>query len=777
MRFWVVAFASGIWWCQQQAVLPPLLPLLAYAIVLGLGCALAWRWRASKLMQVVACLLMFACGVVWAAWRAEMRLAETLPAAMEGGDFVVSGYIADLPDRGERGTRFLFRAEQRPAGVPENISLSWYADGKQAVPPLRAGEAWQLTVRLRRPHGNLNPHGFDFEGWMFERDIRAVGYVRSREVNQRKEVIAYGIAAHIQHARQVVRERFERALPQGRWVGVLSALAVGDQSAVSAQQWRLFSQTGVTHLMSISGGHVTLFAALIAWLVRRAWSRFPRLCLRLPAQKAAIVAGALAAFFYVLLSGFGVPAQRTLYMLLVAAAGIWFGRGTGAVRCLSAALLVVLLYDPWAVLSPGFWLSFGAVAVLFWVGRELVNSENSVLSWLRTQLRAQWAIIVLTLPILLGLFQQFSLVSPFANALAIPLISAVITPLALLFAVLPLPSLAELAHWLLDLLMRFLEWLALLPMASWQQAAPPGWLIVLGVCAAFWALLPRGVPGRRVVLLVFLPLLMWTPLRPAVGRFDATIIDVGQGLSVHVQTARHDLLFDTGPQYTPESDSGERVIHPFLRAAGVQQLDRMVVSHDDLDHSGGAASLLKLLPVRSFMSSLPEEHVLVRQAGGQQPCARGDRWDWDGVSFEVLHPAAEVQAVKDNNRSCVLRVSNANWSLLLAADIEAPAENELLANNAARLRSTVMVAPHHGSKTSSQPSFVDAVAARTVIFTTGYRNRFHHPAPEIVARYAATGANLLRSDTHGAVILEETAQGEPQPVWERQLRARYWQGK
>lgn len=773
MRFWVMAFALGICWCQQQAVLPSLVQLLAYAAVLSLGCLLTWRLRWQKLSWILVCLSAIACGSAYADWRAGLRLAEALPSAMEGEDFVISGYIADLPDRGERGTRFLFRALQRPAGVPENLSLSWYADGKQAIPNLRAGEAWRLTVRLRRPHGNLNPHGFDFEGWMFERDIRAVGYVRSRDRSQRMEVIAYGIAPHIQHARQVVRERFERALPQGRWVGVLSALAVGDQSAVSAPQWRLFSQTGVTHLMSISGGHVTLFAALIAWLVRRFWSRFPRLCLRLPAQKAAIVAGAFAAFWYVLLSGFGVPAQRTLYMLLVAALGIWFGRGTGAVRCLSAALLVVLLYDPWAVLSPGFWLSFGAVAVLFWVGSELVSTEGSVLSWMRAQLRAQWAIILLTLPILLGLFQQFSLVSPLANAVAIPLISAVITPLALLFAVLPLPSLAEFAHWLLALLMCFLEWLAVLPLAIWQQAAPPTWLVVIGVFAAFWALLPRGVPGRRVVLLAFLPLLMWTPPRPEAGRFNAGVIDVGQGLAVHVQTAHHDLLFDTGPQYTPESDSGERVIYPYLRAVGVEQLDRMIVSHDDLDHSGGAASLLKLMPVKTFMSSLPADHALVRQSGGQQPCVRGESWDWDGVLFEVLHPAQDSAATKDNNHSCVLRVSDPAWSLLLTADIEGSSENEILAWDAAHLRSSVMVVPHHGSKTSSQQVFIDAVGARMVIFTSGYRNRFHHPAPEVVERYAATGALLLRSDMNGAVILEEGAE----PVWERQLRARYWQGK
>ncbi|MDB5801585.1 MAG: internalization-like competence protein ComEC/Rec2 [Rhodocyclales bacterium] len=780
MRFLIVAFALGICWCQQQSTLPSERPILWAIAALVPGCLLARRLGWRRAMWSLAFIAAVVTGLAYANWRAELRLAESLAVALEGQDLVVSGYIADLPDRGERGTRFLFHALQRPPGVPENISLSWYADGKQAIPALRAGEAWQLSVRLHRPHGNLNPHGFDFEGWMFERDIRAVGYVRSRDLAQRTNDLADGILPRIQRLRQVVRERFERALPNGQWVGVLSALAIGDQSAVSAAQWRLFSQTGVTHLMSISGGHVTLFAALIAWLIRHAWSRVPALSLRLPAQKAAVAAGALAAFIYVVLSGFGVPAQRTLYMLIVVACGIWFGRGTGAVRCLTSALFVVLLYDPWAVLSPGFWLSFGAVAVLFWIGREVVSSGGKFTAWCMAHWRAQWAIILLTLPLLLGLFQQFSLVSPLANALAIPLISAIVTPLALLFAVLPMPSIAEFAHWLLDLLMHFLAWLAALPMANWQQAAPPAWLVAIGVLAAFWALLPRGVPARRTVLLAFLPLLAWTPIRPTAGHFDAAVIDVGQGLAVHVQTANHDLLFDTGPQYTPEADSGERVIYPYLRAAGVGRLDRMIVSHDDLDHSGGAASLLKLMPVVEFMSSLPAEHALVRQANGQRACRRGDAWDWDGVHFEVLHPAADAQASKDNDNSCVLRVSDARWSLLLTADIEARSENAILARDASRLRSTVMVAPHHGSKTSSQPAFIEAVGATTVIFTSGYRNRFHHPAPEVVARYADTGATLLRSDLNGAVLIGEPAEGiytGPRLIWERQERGRYWHGQ
>ncbi len=773
MRYLILAFALGVCACQQFSQLPALSPLLwASALLAGAACCKSGRMR-PLLLGLLACVL----GLSWAVWRSQLRLDDALALALEGQDLPVIGEIADLPERTAYGLRFVLRLHQAPAGVPQTVLLSWYGGqgGRGGeLPALRAGELWQLTLRLHRPHGSRNLHGFDYEAWLFERGIRAAGYVRPRGARRLAD-LAEGARPRLQRMRQQIRERIEAALPEGQWRGVLSALAVGDQSAVPAAQWRLFSQTGVTHLMSISGGHVTLFAALIAWLARRLWSRVPALCLRLPAQKAALLCGALAAAFYVLLAGFGVPAQRTLYMLLAVCAGLWLGRTADAWRSLALGLGLVLLYDPWAGLSPGFWLSFGAVAALLWVGLAAGLRTAGWRAWLWSQWRAQWAIIVLSLPVLLGLFQQFSLVSPLANAIAIPLISALVTPLILAFAVLPLPSLAELAHWLLTVLMQVLSGLASLPVATWQQAAPPAWLAAAGVLAAFWALLPAALPGRIAVLGCCLPLLCWTPPRPPPGSFSAVVLDVGQGLAVHVQTAGHDLLFDAGPQYSAESDSGERLIFPYLRAAGVRRLDRLIISHDDSDHSGGALALLRLLPVAELWGSLPAQSPIVQRAGGQHACRRGEFWEWEGVRFEVLHPGENSALDKDNNQSCVLRIADARWSLLLSADIEAPAEADLLAWNAAALRSSVLVAPHHGSKTSSQPAFIAAVGAQQVIFTSGYRNRFRHPAPEVLARYAATGAALYRSDLHGAVMLGEDNDAA-HVAWERGVRARYWQG-
>ncbi|MDQ8021363.1 MAG: DNA internalization-related competence protein ComEC/Rec2 [Moraxellaceae bacterium] len=782
MLFLTLGFALGVALCQQQAALAPSWPALCGMALAGVA---AW-WLRSRPHAFAIMLVVFGscAGFGWANWRAVERLAGGLPQALEGQDLTVTGYIADLPQQTERGWRFVLRTEATsegvPAGVPARLLLSWYAQAGGTTPVLRAGERWQLRVRLRRPHGNLNPHGFDYEAWLFERNIRAVGYVRAGD-NHLLAARAEGLAPALQAIRQSVRDRFQRALPDGQWRGVLSALAVGDQGAVPASQWELFARTGVTHLMSISGLHVTLIAALVGLMAGSVWRRVARLCLLQPAQRITVLAGAMAAMCYVALAGFGVPAQRTLYMLLLAALALWLRRRGGVSFALACALMLVLLIDPWAVLSAGFWLSFGAVAALLVVARSsgeeaVVDGVAARLRWRAGQwLHAQWAITLLTLPLLLGLFQQFSLVSPFANLVAIPVVSLLVTPLALMFALLPLPLLAEMAHGLLSVLMKLLQWLSALPVANWQQAAPPGWLVALCVLAALFALLPRGIPGRWTGLLCFVPLLGWSPPRPPVGSFEARVLDVGQGLAVHLRTTQGDWLFDTGARWSEEADSGDRIVLPYLRAVGARQLDGLIVSHDDIDHSGGALSVLQGMPVGWLSSSLPGDHVLRSVAARHFDCRRGEGWQRDGVRFSFLHPGAE-QGGKDNDRSCALKVSSAHGSLLITGDIEAAAEQDLLRAEAERLRADVLVVPHHGSRTSSTEAFVHTVAARHAVFTTGYRNRFGHPHPLVVERYAAQGAAIWRSDAHGALHFRFASSGLQVDAM-RVARHRYWQGR
>ncbi len=769
MEVIVIGFAFGVLACQFQSSLSDVgawTMLLAVACTLGLPVCKGWRRAACVL--VISALLGFA----QANWRAEVRLADRLSKALERQDIPLVGVISDLPQAFDRGLRFTFKPDAPPPGVPHEIQLSWYFSGKPASAPAelpRAGETWRLLVRLRQPHGNLNPHGFDYEAWAFERGIGAVGYVRPKGDNQRLSAGARSLWGWVDQQRQRIRERFERALPDSPWRGVLVALSVGDQGAISRAQWTLFSQTGVTHLMSISGLHVTMLGALAGALLSAVWRRIGWLALRVPAQKAAVVAATMAAGLYVLLAGCGVPAQRTFYMLTVAALGLWLGRGALPRRVLLAALFVVLVVDPWAVLSAGFWLSFIAVAALL-----LIAAAGDAPARWREWWRAQWAVTVLSLPILLGLFQQFSLISPLANALAIPVISFLITPLALLFAAFPFPSLAELANLLLGGLMWALDALAALPFALWQQAAPPGWLVVAASLGVAWSLMPRGVPARFAGLLCLLPLLAWSPPRPAPGEAELTVLDVGQGLATHVRTARHDLVFDAGPDYGPELDAGMRVVLPYLRAEGVRALDMLVVSHDDIDHAGGADSVLAGLPVVAMRSSLPAGHALLAALPQAAPCHRGQSWEWDGVRFEFLHPPADWHAKGDNDSSCVLRVTTPGASVLLTGDIEWAAEQSLLTEAATQLAAQILVVPHHGSRSTSHAEFVAAVGAREAVFSSGYLNRFQHPHPDVLIRYQQAAANTWRTDESGALRYRLLHEGYAGPTAERAQRARYW---
>ena len=693
---------------------------------------------------------------------------------------------------------------------------------------LHPGERWRLTVRLRRPHGNANPQGFDYEAWLLERNIRALGAVRPDKRagngadsdagggNRRLDAFVVRPGYLVERLREAVRDRFVAALPDASYRGVLVALAIGDQRAIPGAQWTLFNRTGVTHLVSISGLHVTMLAALFAGLVGWLWRRSERLMLRLPAPKAALLAGWLAACAYALLAGFEVPVQRTLYMLSVAVLALCSGRNFGSGRILLAALFVVLLIDPWAVLSIGFWLSFGAVGALLYAGgTRLRQSERpaGVARWRALALHwgaAQWAVTVAGLPLLLLFFQQFSLVSPLANALAIPVVSLLITPLTLLCAVLPWSWLLHADHWLLAQLMAVLHELSAWPV--WQQPAPPLWAILLALGGIAWLLLPRGFPARWLGSLLLLPALLWQAPRPPAGEAWVDVLDVGQGLAVAVRTATHNLLYDAGPRYSAEADAGQRVVAPFLRAAGIGRLDALVISHSDTDHAGGLASIQASLPVARLLSSAPA-------AFGGEACAAGQHWTWDGVRFSLLHPDEAVYAdtsAQPNHLSCVLKIEAAGSRALLTGDIDAAAEARLLAREAKRnggkseerseeknrkegagaeirptpdaangtsakgllaalptLRSEVIVAPHHGSRRSSTRPFLAAVGAHEAVFSAGYRNAFGHPHTETLARYAARGSRIWRTDTGGAIHIRLAARAEVSS-W-RQVRRRYWQ--
>jgi competence protein ComEC len=458
-------------------------------------------------------------------------------------------------------------------------------------------------------------------------------------------------------------------------------------------------------------------------------------------------------------------------MVCVVAIALWRGVPASASAVLAAALLVVLLLDPWAVASAGFWLSFGAVAAILAVMVNRVSPPGWLACWMRTQA----AVTLALLPLLLALFQQVSIVSPIANAFAIPVVSLVVVPLALAGMLLPFDAVLHLAHFVMGWCMSVLEWMSAAPDAVWQQHAPVQWAIAAAVAGAAWLMLPRGVPARWLGAVACLPLFLVLPAALSWGEVKVTVLDVGQGLSVVVRTANHALLYDTGPAFGPAADSGNRIVAPYLRATGVRRLDGLVVSHDDADHTGGALSVLQALPVAWLATSLDDMDPLPLVADDAFRCEAGQSWTWDGVRFEVLHPgrASYALPMKDNDRSCVLKVSAGGRAVLLPGDIERRVEEALLAQGA-DLAAHVLVAPHQGSRTSSTAAFVRAVGPREVIFPVGYRNRFGHPHPEVVERYREAGAALHRTDRDGAVLITMAPAGAISVERHRATHRRYW---
>jgi competence protein ComEC len=613
--------------------------------------------------------------------------------------------------------------------------------------------------------------------------VRATGYVRAEVTNARLDAFVPRFGTLVERTRAILRERILDALQDKQYAGVIVALVIGDQRGIDQSDWQVFTRTGIGHLISISGLHITMIAGLAALAAASLWRRSfftdAQLALRLPAQKVAALVGALTALLYVLLAGFGVPAQRTLYMLSVVALALWTGRLSSVTHVLCAALGVVLLFDPWAVLWPGFWLSFGAVAVILFGGHGRIGPrETGFKANLTMAGQTQWSVTLGLVPLTMLLFGQVSLVSPLANAVAIPLVSFIVTPLALLGSLTPDPLsgwLLVLAHGAVAGLAAALGYLSAIPAAVWRAPAPQAWVFLLALGGTLWMLMPRGWPHRWAGAVAWLPLLLQLPDHPDVGKFRVTAFDVGQGMALLVETAGHRLLYDTGPGYAPGADAGSRVLLPYLRMRGIGALDGMVVSHGDTDHTGGALALLGELKLGWVASSLTAGHPIARAAPRHLHCAAGQHWEWDGVRFEMLHPAASMYAdpaPKANARSCTLRISNGRTAILLAGDIEAAQEARLVQSSADGLRADVLLAPHHGSGTSSTPAFLQAVHPSVGVFQVGYRNRYKHPKKEVYDRYGQLGVKRLRTDEAGAVTLDFDGAVAYQAY--RRQHARYW---
>ncbi len=774
---WLVGTAA-------QTAQPALWPAAAYGAIgaAAIVCSLiAWRFSHAGLLAAAVLLLAFALTGV----RASIRLADSLSDDLVGQDVTVVGVISSLPRVDALGTRFQFRVETARRGaqavaMPERVQLAWYRDrdddGLAGIGPAsaRAGERWRFSVRLRPPYGAMNPHGFDQELYLFEQGIRATGSVRAQPAPQR---LADAQPWAIDRLRQALRDRLAHALPDDpRAAGVIAALAIGDQSAIDKADWDVFRATGVAHLMSISGLHVTMFAWGAGVLAGWAWRRSERAMLRVPAPIAALWGGLAAALAYALLSGFGVPAQRTVWMLATLALLRTLGLQWPGPMLLLAAAAVVCAADPWALWQPGFWLSFVAVGWLMVASQRPAPAPIGRLARLRGVAGDAWRTqVVCSLglaPLSMLFFQQVSIAGFLANLVAVPVITLLVTPLSLLATL--VPPLSVVAAVVLAPLSALLARLADMPAAVWTAAAPEPWALIAALVGCGLLLMPLPWAWRTLGLLLLPPLLWPVVPRPDEGRFELVAVDIGQGSAVLVRTRSHLLLADAGPSWGPQAEAGSRVLLPLLRARGEPRIDTLVLTHGDADHIGGAGALLRGMPVADVLTSIPSTHPLAQTAASAGSrwtrCHAGQAWTWDGVSFRVLHPLADDSIPTSNATSCVLQVRDRDGlTALITGDIEAPQEAALVQREGDALRSQILIVPHHGSRTSSSAAFLARVAPEVAVVQAGYQNRFGHPAADVVQRIRESGAQVVRTDHCGAFTL--SANGS---TCTRLVRIRYW---
>jgi len=686
-------------------------------------------------------------GFIWAWQQAHWRLEHKLAIAIEDKTLMAEGYIASIPEPQIDGVRFEFFITQLKQDAqlwpsPGRVRLTWM----NSPFSLNVGDKWQLQVRLKQPHGTMNPGGFDYEAWLFEHNIRATGYVRPSIDNHLLNSRWFHYP--LDRLRQAIATHITQCLKQSNFTGFITALTVGVRDAVTPQQWQILRGTGTNHLIAIAGLHIGFVAGISFFLVNFIWRRLGNLILYIPAQQAAACAALIAAIFYSALAGFALPTQRAVIMIAVYLCSVLLRRNLPAWQALLLALLIILVVDPLAPLSSSFWLSFIAVAFIIY---GINGRKNSLLGW-RQWLRMQWIIAMGLIPLLLLFFQQVSLAGFIANMLAIPYVGFVVMPLSLLGVLgwLIIPSWSNSIFYLAGrafaLFWPVLQFIANITWLQWHTAIANGWLFLAAMIAVLLFLAPRGFPARWLGIFWFAPLMGWKPQTPPTNEVWFTLLDVGQGLATVIQTQHHLLVYDTGPKFNTDFDMGDSIVVPYLRSIGVAKVDMLVISHGDNDHIGGAQSVIAETQVQKIITSVPEKFA----PGSAQPCLQGQSWQWDGVNFKFLYPPVR-QINLDNDSSCVLQISVGKQSLLLTGDIEHKSEHYLLQNEAEFLPANIIIAPHHGSISSSTPDFIKAVMPQYVLFPVGYLNRYHFPNPAVVMRYQQIGAKNYDTATAGAI--------------------------
>jgi competence protein ComEC len=756
MRTWTLAFLIGILLLQQFTFLPS-----QHWVIIGIASGFLLEYFFGKKFLTIRLLSAVLFGFVWSLWYAHAILAWSLPKNLEGQTIQISGYIAAIPNQSAHRTAFLFKLKKIQAHpVNAFIKLSW----QNAPIKLHAGEQWQFKVRLKRIHGLMNPGGFDYEAWAFQEGIRASGYIVASGENQLLSHHWYHYSLH--QLRQKLLEKIEMNLPLSNTSAWISALALGERQNISAEKWEVLRKTGTNHLMAIAGLHIGFMAGFIFFLVEWSWCRIPPFTLRFPAQYAGALGALGIALIYSAMAGFSIPTQRACIMLSIVLVMLLMRRVSIAWHSWCMAMLCVLVLNPLSVLTESFWLSFGSVALIIYGVSSRLRPKGL---WWKLG-RIQWVIALGLIPLSIWLFQESSIISFIANSIAIPWVGFIIVPLTLAGCVLLLFSIKLgtfvliLADKMLALLWLVLSYLAHISWAAWHQVIPQPGILLVACIGVVILLLPAGFPGRFFGIVWFLPLIFYHYPTPKAGEVWFTLLDVGQGLSAVLQTKNHVVVFDAGPKLSEDYDMGESVVTPFLRSLGVKKIDLLIISHGDNDHVGGAGALFKHFKVLATQTSDPSKLLPITS----QFCLQGQTWEWDKVNFSFLYPSADTLNL-NNDSSCVLRVTDEKQKhFLLTGDIEKFAENYLLQTEFDNLTADVLVAPHHGSKTSAVNAFVDKVNPHYVFFPVGYRNRYHFPSTNVLEKYAKLNTQSFSTVEGGAIQVVKT------PVLYRLTQGHYW---
>lgn len=764
MRLWSLGFLLGI---TSLQFFTSILSIWMGFFSLAMAAILAFSQLKKHSTIFIAAFLGFLCITLNFYFQFSNR---KILDEIESKNIIANGIIDSLPEKKGQKTRFEFKVNSveftgKIYYTPIRVRLSWF----KAPENLQVGDEINLEIKVKKPRSTLNFGGFDYEKWLFQQNIHAVGYVLPKGKN-----IFLKKAGHI-HTVQKIRKHLDLMIPKHliseSMAGMIMGLTIGSRRLITAEQWKIMQGTGTNHLMAISGLHIGLVAGFAFFIASFLWRCSHKLILLIPVPQMAAFCSLFTAFLYSGLAGFSLPTQRAVLMIAIFLLGILLRKNVPPWQAWCFSLLTILVLNPFSSLSDSFWLSFGAVAIIIYGVSGRIYPKSLWWKWGRTQ----WVVTLGLLPMTLLFFHQISWIGFIANLIAIPWVGFIVLPLSLLGSLFLL-FLPSIGHWVLKLaeislecLWSMLSLLASLPHVQWNFYFPNMLFLLAVTIGALLLLAPRGIPGKWLGVFWIIPLFLWKPSTPKVGEIWMTLLDVGQGLSTVIRTQHHILLYDTGVRYDKEFDMGQAVIIPFLRASGIKKIDQLVISHGDNDHIGGANSILKVIPIKKISTSVPERFP----GNNVISCQKGQKWEWDGTVFEFLYPPPQLQN-RGNNSSCVLRITHGQHRILLTGDIEKESERYLLQNHE-KLKADILIVPHHGSRTSSTLEFVNAVKPLYALFTTGYKNRYHFPHAVVEDRYRKAGSILLDTSKVGSIsfILKKNKKIE-EPIIYRIEQWRYW---